>query len=199
MLEPDQQTMTSMATVARARARSWHLFGEVVSTPTPDFVARLRDGRFRDEVAETSSWLGDGSPFATHLSTLQAFVTRSKRFPLEHDLTSLRDEWTRLFGEPDASGQTELGVRFTAAAESCEAEAEAWERGDHASAKQHRLDQFRTLTDELEPMVAWCRTLEHETRVLVGKVLARLVAAHLSAESGRDLVTGVMSPAEPRA
>lgn len=181
-MEPDAPTLSVMSVAARARAKGWRLVRDVVAMDDPSFVERLRDGRVIEELREIAGWLGEDDPFAADALTLRAFVSRSKRFTLDDDVTSLRSEWARLFG--DTSEDTAWCAE---AAQECDAEADAWEAADHERAKELRLAQFQSLRDRLQPLADWCAKLDAETEVLVARALARIVAVHLGVEAGRDL------------
>lgn len=183
MLEPDHDTMQQMARVAESRAQAWRLFEQVVLGPTPELVAQLRDGRFLAEVRKVSRWAGEDNPLAEQESAMQTMVDRSHQYSLEDDLVAITAEWERVFDQVVTPEQ-----QFAQAAVRCEEEAAAWAEGDHQRAKELRMSQFTTLQNTLEPMVDWCVHLKRTSRLYVGWVLARVVAAHLSVESGRDVV-----------
>ena len=182
MTDPDQGTLLAMAEAASGRATLWRLCAEIAAPPTPDLVARLRDGRIVDEIRAATHWLGEDNPFDELLGALRAFANRSARYSSEDDLEALSTEWGRL----------ELGRDVprvcTRAATRADEEASAWHRGDHGAAKELRLEQFRDMEMRLEPLSRWCRRADDETHVLVTRVLVRVVAAHVTVEGGRDLL-----------
>lgn len=184
MLEPDDPTLQQMALVAETRARAWRLMAQVVEGPTSDLVARLRDGRFIDEVREVSRWAGEDNPLAMQEPAMRTLVDRSRHSTPGEDLAALEADWGRVL---DGDGHP-FGQQFADFAARCEQEAAAWRDGDHERAKELRMGQYTQLRDTIEPMIDWCVRLKRTSRRYAGWVLARVVAAHLSVESGRDVV-----------
>lgn len=186
--------MDVMAQVAADRAAAWRLFAEVVRGPDADLVAQLHDGRFLDRVHAVGAWLGEDGPLAQQEVGLRTVMMRARRDagPGE-DLAALREDWVRLFGGDHDGVET----FYDDAASACDEESEAWRSGDHEAAKRLRLGQFESLQRNLEPVADWCRRLHAGTTTYTGKALARTMAAHLTAETGRDLLASICSANAP--
>lgn len=181
-MQPTDDVLRSMAAAATGRATMWHLCGEVASRPTEDFVRRLRDGNVAITIQQSTAWLGESSPFDELVAALGAYRARSARYTLEQDVGELEEEWGRLaLGRDVARVCAQCEARATA-------ESEAWAAGDHEAAKVQRKEQFESASGWLEALSRWCARADAETQVLVMRVLIRVVAAHVSTESGRDLL-----------
>lgn len=182
MLIPDQTTTATMADAAVARSILWCCSAEIAHAPTPEFVAKLRDGRFAETIGRNSTWVGEDSPFEDLLKTMGAFQNRSARFSAEDDFASLVAEYERLAVETEVAEQAE------AFAELALRESEAWRAGHHEQAKEQRLAQFQAMEQHLEWLATWCQRIDDDTEVLIVQVLARIFAAQVTLESGRNLL-----------
>ena len=174
----------TMATAAMLRSAAWLLSLELVSEPTEGLMERIRDGRFSVEAIALGSWLGDQNPFPEHVPSQKIATSRAKRVPLDEDLRRMRADHARIF--PDGTGLDPAW--FTAQSAACDAEAQAWGEGENERARTLRREQFESLQPHLEALTGWCSTMDERTGELLGKIFARTVAAHLSIESGRDVV-----------
>lgn len=188
---PDLSTRRGIGLIAGARAHGWRLLAELLSPPTPDLVERLRSGELVEEMREATAWLGpDADRFLAAFASLDAFARRSRRVSPQEDLDRLAAEYHRLF--PDGTADLLDAVRDMAPR--CDAEAQAWFRGDEAArtmrSEQHRLLEA-TLVDTLP---AWCADLDERTRVMTYRSVARLATSYLSVESGRDFDRAVFGP-----
>lgn len=180
MTLPDAGTMSTMAQYARHREALWRLMGTLVGPATDALVERAADGRLGREVADASHFVGDTNPFTDVIPSRRAVFERGRsvdadaeRAALRADLENARDE-----SLPDF---------FHAAAGTCADEAAAWEAGDAEAAKAARMAQFASLRDRLGDLTDWCVALHRRAATEPGRMVARLVAAHLSLESGVDV------------
>lgn len=171
-----------MAKAAAGRAEMWRLGAEIAAAPTPGFVERLRDGRVADEIGRHTAWLGEETPFDELRAALGAFSNRSSRFSFDDDLVSLQAEWARLRLGKDVPRVC------SRAGDDAERESRAWSAGEHTQAKELRARQFQEMELRLEALSRWCDRADAATQVLVTKVLVRVLAAHVTTESGRDLL-----------
>ena len=187
-LEPDMAK--KMADVARSREAVWTIMSQIVQEPTTEFVAALRTGAVRQALEQNTAWVGEDNPMTIHLQSLRAFEGRSGRISLDQDMTVLIEDWNRLENR-DVRPNLEEWAKATPAL--CRAEAEGWESGKIDSAKKARLAQFEDMSEHLQNAVDWATELHDDTKVLVRRMLARIYGAHLSIESGRDLLPAIMA------
>ncbi|SDL06771.1 hypothetical protein [Tessaracoccus oleiagri] len=180
MTLPDANTMSTMARYARHRAQLWGLMGTLVGPATDDLVARATDGRLGREVADASHFVGDTNPFTDVIPSRRDVFERRRSVDADAERAALRED---LAGAHDP---TLAGV-FDAAGDRCAEEAAAWEDGDAEAAKAARMAQFESLRGELGRLTDWCVDLHRRATTEPARMVARLVAAHLSLESGVDV------------
>lgn len=175
------ELLDRMAEAARARADLWQLCRQTVARPTTVWVEQLRTGRVGQRLQRDTAWLGESVDVSDLVAALGAYVGRSGRFTAAQDLAELEREWERLVA--DDAVEAVCGSQRDAARQ----EADAWEAGDAVAARAARAAQHETLREAFERMQDWCRRVYAGTQVLVVKVLAEVVAAHIGFELGRDL------------
>lgn len=186
-LEPDMAK--KMADVARSRAAAWTIMVRIIQEPTEEFVENLRTGVVRQALEQHTAWVGEDNPMTIHLQSLRAFEGRSGRISLGQDMAVLLEDWNRLENR-DVRPALENWASSTTVL--CAAEAEGWAKGEIDSAKQARFAQFEDMSEHLQDAVNWAAGLHDGTKVLVRRMLARIYGAHLSIESGRDLLPSIM-------
>jgi len=119
-VNPDRATCELMARIADSRAAAWRLVAELLAPPQPDLVDRMRTGRWVEEFAAATAWLGEGATrFDRWLASLGAFARRSRRVAAGDDLATLRREHHRL-APPEAPTLTIVAVEL---AQACRLEA----------------------------------------------------------------------------
>lgn len=187
-LEPEMAQ--KMADVARSREAVWAVMAQILSSPTRDFVEDLRTGVVRETLARNTEWVGEDNPMTIHLQSLRAFEGRSGRIGIDQDIDVLVEDWKR-FKSQDYG--PELVRWATGTPELCRAEADAWESDDVTTAKKVRLAQFEDLSEHLQNAVDWATIVHDDTKVLVRRMLMRIYGAHLSIESGRDVLPSIMA------
>lgn len=175
------ELLDRMADAARARADLWELCRQAVARPTVEWVEQLRTGRVGQRLERDTVWLGESVDVGDLVAALGAYVGRSGRFTPAQDLAELEGEWARAVA--DDAVEAVCGSQRDAARR----EADAWEAGDAAAARAARASQHAMLCEAFEPMQGWCRRVYADTHVLVVKVLAETMAAHVGFELGRDL------------
>lgn len=190
MTSLDPVVAKKMADVARSRAAVWAIMAQIIQEPTEEFVKNLRTGVVRQALERNTAWVGEDNPMTIHLQSLRAFEGRSGRISLDRDMVVLLEDWNRLENR-DVRPMLERWALSTPVL--CEAEAEGWMRGEIESAKQARFAQFEDMSEHLQNAVDWASELHDGTKVLVRKMLARIYGAHLSIESGRDLLPAIMA------
>lgn len=187
----DPAVAEKMADVARSRAVVWELMSQLFSPPTEEFVEQLRDGSMRRQLEENTAWVGEDNPMIIHLHSLRAFEGRSVRFALDHDVHVLAEEWERLQDRDVSPGLSRWASRTP---DLCREEARAWEALDIDTSRAKRLAQFDDLARYLQESVDWAESMHAHTKVLVVRMLMRIFGAHLSIETGRDLLPQIMRP-----
>ena len=178
-----------MARVARSRAIAWETVSGMLQPPTREFVEQLRDGSVREKLEQSSDWVGEDNPMIIHLQSLRAFEGRSARIAIEQDIQVLSEDWKRLENEDVSPSLMEWASRAPGL---CNAEADAWDALDVDEGKQSRLTQFEDMREHLQEAVDWAESAHSQTKVLVVRMLMRIFGAHLSIESGRDLLPQIM-------
>ncbi|WP_394262690.1 hypothetical protein [Trueperella sp.] len=181
-LTPDSKTMDIMANTAHDRAQMWSLCARILDRPTADFVTDLREDKLANPVREWTAWLGDDFEAKDVIGALSAFARRSTRFTPEEDLAELTVEWEKWIEDPD------IATFVRRSAEQARAEEEAWTNREVEEAKRLRASQFAEIDEKFQPLVAWSENADAGTSSLVVQVLVRIVAAHITAESGRNLL-----------
>lgn len=184
MTEPTARTASEIAAVAGARAQGWRIAAELLTPPDDALVTRLRDGTLVGELRDSLAWLGeDSGRFLDVVMTLETLVRRSARRSHREDLDALRAEHARLF----PAGQVRPLDLLHEQAALVQAEASAWQTGDHQRAKTLRIEQNRRLEATLvDVLPGWCVELDRRSRLMIFKVAARLLTSYLAVESGRD-------------
>lgn len=185
----DPAVAEKMAHVARSRAVVWEVVSNLFVPPTEEFVEQLRDGSIRRQLEESTTWVGEENPMIVHLQSLRAFEGRSARFDLGHDVQVLTEEWERLQNWDVSPGLAQWVSRTPPL---CREEARAWEALDIDTGRAKRLAQFDDLAFYLQESVDWAESLHSQTKVLVVRMLMRIFGAHLSIETGRDLLPQIM-------
>lgn len=180
MSQPDPQTMTTMASYARHRAALWRLLTDVVGPVTEDLLTRAIDGRLARDVETAAHFIGDTNPFSDVLPTRRDVFEHSRHTDVDAERSRLADDLT-------AAHDDSLTRIFADARAACDDEADAWEAGDAPAAKEARLRQFTTLDDQLQPLTDWCVRLYRRAGTEPTRMVARIVAAHLSLESGSNV------------
>lgn len=180
MTQPDFQTMTTMAQYARHRGALWRLMSGVVGPVTDELVERATTGKLAREVEGAAHFAGDTNPFDDELP--------SRRDVFEHGRTVDADaERSQLRAELEAAYDETLTPFFVECGKACDDEADAWDSGDDAAAKEARMGQFTVLRERLEALTDWCVALYRSATTKPGKMVARIVAAHLALESGANV------------
>ena len=180
MTLPDAGTMSTMAQYARHREALWRLMATVVGPVTDDLVGRAADGRLGRQVADATHFVGDTNPFADVIPSRRDVFERGRSVDADEERAALRADLA------DARDES-LGAVFDAAAGNCADEAAAWEVGDAEAAKAARMTQFASLREQLAHLTDWCVALHRRATTEPARMVARLVAAHLSLESGVDV------------
>lgn len=97
-------------------------------------------------------------------------------------MAELTREWDAWLENPDVE-------QFIAqSSRDARAEEDAWRKGELEAAKTLRATQFQAIDDNFQQLVAWSENADENTSSLVVQVLVRIVAAHITAESGRNLL-----------
>lgn len=182
MTTPDVDTSQLMHTAASSRADMWALCAAIISQPTADFVERLRTGSLAAEVRRGTEWLGESFDIKDLVLALERYAAHARACSLEQVLTQLDGEWLRIMADDT------LVAICADEEQAARQEAERWHRGDHEGAKVARLAQFHGFEERLRPLAQWCERVDEQARLTLVQVLARLVAAHVTAESGRDVL-----------
>ena len=178
----DQKTYDLMANTAADRAAMWDICAGVLERPTSKFVNELRADAIAPQIRAATAWLGDEFEAKDVIGALGAFAGRSNRFSAEDDLAELTREWDAWLENPDVE-------QFIAqSSRDARAEEDAWRKGELEAAKTLRATQFQAIDDNFQQLVAWSENADENTSSLVVQVLVRIVAAHITAESGRNLL-----------
>lgn len=180
--QTDQKTFDLMANMAQDRAYMWEICARILERPTADFVNALREDAIAPEIRKATDWLGDDFEAKDVIGALGAFAGRSNRFSAAADLTELTHEWKTWLNNPKVADFIDQSAR------DARAEENAWRSGDLETAKNLRATQFAAIDEEFQDLVAWSENADEHTSSLVVQVLVRIVAAHITAESGRNLL-----------
>lgn len=180
MTQPDFHTMSTMAQFARHRASLWRLMAGAVGPVTDDLLARATGGQLARDVETAAHFAGETNPFDGEIPSRRDVFEHRRRVDDETERESLRSELEAVYDET-------LAEFFVEASRSCDSEADTWDAGDSEAAKAARLTQFTTLRDQLERLTDWCVALHRGSDTVPGRMIARLVAAHLALESGANV------------
>lgn len=177
-----------IAAIAARRASGWRLLIALLREPDEPMVEMLRTGTWQRDFRSASAWLGDSAQgFEPALLVLDALTRRAARRSVQQDLASLASSWC-----PPVSDVETMHPALEAVARECEAESAAWARGDHAEGKQRRVSEAALIEKDVVPVAPdWCVVVDTSSTAPTYRALARLLAGHLSVESGRDFDTAL--------
>ncbi len=178
----DRKTYKLMADTAADRARMWEMCERILAKPTAEFVDDLRADAIAPQIRQATAWLGDEFEAKDVIGALGAFAAISERFTPEENLEQLTDQWNMYLNDGEVSEFVTVSARHA------RAEEDAWRRGDLEAAKDLRAGQFEAIDEKFQSLVAWSENADEKTTSLVVQVLVRVVAAHVTAESGRNLL-----------
>lgn len=176
-------TYQQIAQIADDRAAGWRLFAQLFAPPSTALVQQLRSGTWQKRLRVAIAWLNDSTePFDQAMPVLDMVAHGAGFRQAADDLAVLQRAY-----EGPVGRATEFTDHFEQMAAFCSDEADAWETENTDEAKQLRVREAEYLEQHLVPTVpAWCVEMDEQTLSQEYRAAARLLAAWLTVESGRD-------------
>lgn len=172
-----------VAATAQGRAKGWAHIHRVLDAPDSALIEDLRSGALAEVWTDSAAWLGDDKHMLTaELMSLGVFARGAGRRSAEDDLESFQTDYNAVVGD-----QSALIVALTDLVEQCQAEAAAWEARDLSLGKELRAQQSVFIDENISPALTdLCVRIVEKAQLNIWKVLARLMLAYLSADTGKD-------------
>lgn len=172
-----------VAATAQGRANGWAHIHRVLDTPDSALIEDLRSGALVEVWTDSAAWLGEDKHMLTaELMSLGVFARGAGRRSAQDDLDSFQADYNAVVGD-----QSELIAALTDLVEQCHAEAAAWEVHDLSLGKELRAQQSVFIDENISPALTdLCVGIVEKAQLNIWKVLARLILAYLSADTGKD-------------
>ena len=203
---------SKVAETALGRARGWHAIAWALEEPDLEFAEDLRSGKLGELWTEAAAWLGDDRHMLTsELMSLGVFARGAARREADDDLAQLHADWAVAIGDDnadaaDAADAADVDVAVVASRAAliesihclvrlCEREAAAWQGRDLSAGKELRASQDTFISANIaEQLTGTCVRILEAATLNIWRVLARLMLAYLSADTGRDYQRAAVGP-----
>lgn len=178
-----------VAQAAAGRGAGWLAIAEVLATPSPALVGRLRDGSLAELWTQSAAWLGEDQHMLTaELMSLGVFSRSAERRSADQDLADFVADHELVVGN-----QSQLIGLITELAGQCTAESVAWTSGDMAGGKVLRAEQEVFTEAHIAPVLTeLCVGIVAGAQRNIWRTLAKLMLAYLSADTGKDYQRAVL-------
>lgn len=172
-----------VAATAQGRAKGWAHIHKVLDTPDEALIDDLRSGTLAEVWTDSAAWLGEDKHMLTsELMSLGVFSRGAGRRSAQQDFEAFQADYNAVVGD-----QSKLIVALADLVGQCQAEAAAWESRDLSLGKELRAQQSVFIDQNISPALTdLCVGIVENAKLNIWKVLARLILAYLSADTGKD-------------